>query len=58
MLEKRDKMPGLKSISSLSFNTFKFNNTGGQKLDSFYHMKLNEQCKPFKTHLIVAQIWL
>ena len=41
-LRKRDKMRGLPSILSLFLNKFnKFNNTGAQMLDSFYHMTLN-----------------
>ena len=40
-LRKRDKMRGLQSILSLFRNEFdKFNNTGAQMLDSFYHMTL------------------
>ena len=40
-LKKRDKMLGLQSILSLFHNEFdKFNNTGAQMLDSFYHMAL------------------
>ena len=39
---KRDKMRGLPSILSLFRNEFnKFNNTGAQMLDFFYHMTLN-----------------
>ena len=37
----RDKMQGLQSILSLFPNKFnKFNNSGAQMLDSFYHMTL------------------
>ena len=40
-LRKRDKMRGLLSILSLFRQEFnKFNNTGAQMLDSFYHMTL------------------
>ena len=40
-LGKRDKMQGLPSILYLFRNKFnKFNNTGGQMLDSIYHMTL------------------
>ena len=40
-LRKRDKMRGLPSILSLCRNKFnKFNNTGVQMLDSFYHRTL------------------
>ena len=38
-LGRRDKMPGLPSILSLSRNKFnEFNNTRARMLDSIYHM--------------------
>ena len=38
-LRKRDKMRGLPSILFLFCNKFnKFDNTGAQMLDSYYHM--------------------
>ena len=41
-LGKNDKMWGLPSILTLFRNKFnKFNNTGAQMLDSYYHMTLN-----------------
>ena len=40
-LRKRDKMQGLTSILSLFWNMFKkFNNTGAQMFDSYYHRTL------------------
>ena len=40
-LRKRDKMPGLQSISSLFRNEFnKFNNAGAQMLVYIFHMTL------------------
>ena len=49
-LWKRDKMPGLQSISWLFHEFNKFNNTGAQMLDSkIYHMTI----KKFKNAFLV-----
>ena len=42
---KRDKMRGLRGISSLFHNKFyQFNNTGVRMFDSIYHMTLRLLC--------------
>ena len=50
-LGKRDKMQGLPSILYLFRNKFnKFNNTGGQMLDSIYHMTLKSFLNSYFWH--------